>query len=425
MNAEIISVGTELLLGNITDTNATYLTQELAALGINCYWVSQVGDNLGRLTEALGRAWDRSDLTVVTGGLGPTEDDLTREAISALLGEEPVIQPEAEAEIRAFFAGRKLPMPETNRKQATLIPSAQFLPNPIGTAPGWWVEQPRPAGVGAASAGVRRIVAMPGVPFEMRRMWSQEVAPRLVGQSGAVLASRTLKVLGLGESAVEEQVRDLIHTSNPSVGTYAKQDGIHLRLTARAAAPARAAALLAPLEAAMRTRLGPAVWGVDDETLENVVGGLLAGRGLRLGLIEVGGITGGHVARMLTNATQHAERLLAGWVLPTVAGLGDQSGWPWDIAAPPAPTPAVAAALAARLLTGEAGRAALVTLGDLPAARDDERVSAACHLAVALPGQARRALTVPLRGARGEIKRLAALAALNLLRRELLDDPLL
>ena len=423
MNAEIVSVGTELLLGNITDTNATFLTQELAALGINCYWVSQVGDNLGRLGAVLGRAWDRSDLTVVTGGLGPTEDDLTREAISALLGEAMVVQPEVEAEIRAFFTSRKLPMPEANRKQAGLIPSAQFLLNPIGTAPGWWVEQPRPAAPGAAAAGVRRIVAMPGVPFEMRRMWSQEVAPRLVGQSGAVLASRTLKVLGLGESAVEEQVRDLIHGSNPSVGTYAKQDGIHLRLTARAADLDTAGTLLAPLEAAMRARLGTAVWGVDDETLENVIGGLLAGRGLRLGLIEVGGITGGHVARMLTNATQHTDRLLAGWVLPTVAALADQAGRPWDLDAPPAAAPATAAALAAHLGAGAPDRAALVTLGDLPAARDDERVVAECHLAAALPGRAPRALTVPLRGARGETKRLAALVALNLLRRELLHDP--
>src|SRR3954453_962594 len=136
MNAEILSVGTELLLGNITDTNATYLTRELAALGINCYWVSQVGDNLGRLQEVLARALDRSDLTVVTGGLGPTEDDLTREAISALLGETMVVQPALEAELRAFFAGRGLTMPAANVKQATLIPSAQVLANPIGTAPG-------------------------------------------------------------------------------------------------------------------------------------------------------------------------------------------------------------------------------------------------------------------------------------------------
>ncbi|HZI72469.1 MAG TPA: molybdopterin-binding protein, partial [Gemmatimonadales bacterium] len=141
MNAEIVSIGTELLLGNITDTNATFLTQELAALGINCYWVSQVGDNPARLEEVLRRAWQRSDLIILTGGLGPTEDDVTRETISALLGETMEVQADLEADLRAFFSSRNLVMPEQNRKQATLIPSATVLPNPIGTAPGWWVER--------------------------------------------------------------------------------------------------------------------------------------------------------------------------------------------------------------------------------------------------------------------------------------------
>ncbi|HEX6608851.1 MAG TPA: molybdopterin-binding protein, partial [Chloroflexia bacterium] len=210
MNAEIVSVGTELLLGNITDTNATYLTRELAALGINCYWVSQVGDNLGRLTEVLGRAMDRSDLTVVSGGLGPTEDDLTREAIAAVLGEEMVVQPDLEAELRAFFAHRGQVMPARNAKQATLIPSAQVLANPVGTAPGWWVEH-----------NGHVLVAMPGVPHEMMRMWSQEIAPRLVAGGNGEIISRTLKVLGLGESAAEERVEDLLRSNNPTLATYA------------------------------------------------------------------------------------------------------------------------------------------------------------------------------------------------------------
>jgi nicotinamide-nucleotide amidase len=420
MNAEIVSIGTELLLGNITDTNATFLTQELAALGINCYWVSQVGDNESRLEEVLRRAWDRSDLTLLTGGLGPTEDDVTRETISALLGEEMVVDPELEAELRAFFAGRNIVMPEQNRKQATRIPSVTILSNPIGTAPGWWVERARDG----ASGPIRRMAAMPGVPFEMRRMWTQEIAPRLVALSGAHLASRTLKVLGLGESVVEDRVRDLLHTNNPSVGTYAKNDGIHLRLTASAADEAAARALLAPLEAAMRERLGDTIWGVDDEALEDVICAALATAQLRLQVVEVGSITGGQILRVLTSATRHADRLGGGWVVPTgsIAMLAEIAG---EALRRPISgdavvySPAMAGALAEAVRAGTPDCAALVTVGDLPAARDDVRVAADCHAAVALPGRGARALTIPQRAARGEIKRLAGLAALNLLRREL------
>src|SRR5258708_8087327 len=141
MRAEILSCGTELLLCHITDTNATYLAQSLATLGIDLYFVSQVGDNLGRIVETLGRAWQRSDLIIMTGGLGPTEDDLARESISALLGETMAIDPALEGTLRARFAHLAASMPERNLKQATLIPSAQSLPNPVRTAPGWWVEK--------------------------------------------------------------------------------------------------------------------------------------------------------------------------------------------------------------------------------------------------------------------------------------------
>ncbi len=155
MRAEIVSVGTELLLGQITDTNAQYLAQQLASMGIDLYYVSQVGDNQGRVVEVLRRALGRSDLIVVTGGLGPTEDDLTRESIAEAVGEELRVDPVLADWLREHFRRRGRPMPERNLKQATLIPSARALDNPIGTAPGWWVEK-----------GGRIIVAMPGVPRE-------------------------------------------------------------------------------------------------------------------------------------------------------------------------------------------------------------------------------------------------------------------
>src|SRR5215472_13454641 len=210
MRAEILSCGTELLLGHITDTNATYLAQSLASLGIDLYFVSQVGDNQGRIVETLQRAWERSDLIIMTGGLGPTEDDLARESISATLGETMRVDPALEAELRGIFAARNIIMPERNVKQATLIPSARALRNPLGTAPGWWVEKDR-----------RIIVAMPGVPREMYRMWEQEVMPRLSKYTSSLIFTRILRVYGLGESSVEELLDPLIHNANPTVATYA------------------------------------------------------------------------------------------------------------------------------------------------------------------------------------------------------------
>src|SRR6266849_1487450 len=229
MRAESLSCGTELLLGHISDTNVTYIAQSLAALGIDLYFVSQVGDNQGRIVETLQRAWERSNLVIMTGGLGPTEDDLARESISALLGETMRVDPVLEAELRGLFATRNAVMPERNIKQATLIPSAQALANPLGTAPGWWVEKDG-----------HIIVAMPGVPREMYRMWEQEVIPRFVPYAGGLIFTRLLRVWGLGESAVEERLDSVIHSNNPTVATYAKSDAVDVRVTAKAETRERA-----------------------------------------------------------------------------------------------------------------------------------------------------------------------------------------
>ncbi len=285
MKAEIVSIGTELLLGTITDTNASYLAQRLAALGIDCYYISQVGDNLSRLTATLQRAWERSDLVVATGGLGPTLDDLTREAIAGMLDETPYVSPELEARLRHFIASRSLKMPARNVKQATLIPSAEPLLNPVGTAPGWWVNRQR-------GDEQRLLVAMPGVPFEMKRMWQNEVEPRLRSLTSTIIVSRTLKVLGLGESAVEEMVDDLMAGANPTLAPYAKQDGIHLRITAKASNRAQAEEMIARLEAQVRQRLGDAIYAADDESPHSAVADLLRSQGLRCALLEVGSAIG-------------------------------------------------------------------------------------------------------------------------------------
>ena len=290
MKAQIMSVGTELLLGQIIDTNAAWLAQYLSALGIDLYWKVVVGDNLDRLTGELRHAWDRVELIVMTGGVGPTEDDLTREGIAALLGEQMEVQPELERHLRAWFGRRGQPMPERNVKQATLIPSAQVLDNPIGTAPGWWVERDG-----------RIIIAMPGVPVEMRKMWEEQAVPRLQARipGGGVILSRTLKCIGIGESAAEELIHPLIGSPNPTLATYAKQDGVHLRLTAKAASRAAADELLASFEPRVRELAGDFVYGIDDETLAETAGRALVQRGLTVATME--SMTGGLLASQLTD----------------------------------------------------------------------------------------------------------------------------
>src|SRR5215210_2750869 len=281
MRAEILSIGTELLLGTITDTNAAYLAQRLALLGIDCFYISQVGDNLGRLTEALRRAWERRDLVVTTGGLGQTQDDHTREAIASMLGETPEVDPALKTQLRQFFKRRGYEMPPRNLKQATVIPSAQVLANPVGTAPGWWVER-------QGDNGTRIIVSMPGVPFEMTRMWESEVEPRLRELSGMVIASRTLKVLGLGESTVEEKVEDLMQGQNPTLAPYAKRDGVHLRITAKAGDLATAELMICELEDQVRARLGDTIYGSDEESPASVVQSLITSAKMTYSLLEIG-----------------------------------------------------------------------------------------------------------------------------------------
>ena len=285
MRAEILSIGTELLLGQIVDTNASWLAGRLADLGIDCLWVSTVGANLGRATDVIARALGRSDLTVCTGGLGPTEDDLTREAIAAALGERPAVDPKLEDELRAWFGSRGVAMPARNRKQAWLLPSARPLPNPLGTAPGWLVRRDG-----------RTVVAMPGVPREMTRMWEHEVEPLL--RAEGPIRSRTLKLLGIGESAVEEALGDLVRSTTPTVATYAKSDGVHVRVPDRDADASVRDARIAAMEREIRARRGRYVWGIDGETIGDVIGAALAARGWRVATAE--SVTGGEVARALS-----------------------------------------------------------------------------------------------------------------------------
>jgi nicotinamide-nucleotide amidase len=290
------------LLGQIVDTNANFLAQQLPALGLDLFYVSQIGDNLQRLSATFRQALARSDVIITSGGLGPTEDDLTREAIADVLGERPEIQPHLETELRAFFARRGRTMPERNVKQATLIPSASTLPNPVGTAPGWWVERDGTI-----------IASMPGVPYEMHKMWEEQVLPRLARRiSGGVIVSRTLKLAGIGESHAEEALGELTRSVNPTLATYAKSDGIHLRLTAKAPVQREADALLNAFEPRVRQRVEEWLYGTESDSFPAVVGALLREQHLRLAVAE--SATGGQLASLVTEAAGASDYFVAGYV---------------------------------------------------------------------------------------------------------------
>lgn len=289
MKAEIVAIGTEILLGEIIDTNSAHIASRLPELGIDLNYKSVVGDNMDRVVGTLQRAWDRSDLIIITGGLGPTDDDMTREGVAALVGEIPAIDPELEERLRSFFARVNYQMPESNLKQAWLIPSARALDNPRGTAPGWWVEKDG-----------RIIVCMPGVPPEMEMMWANEVAPELARRStGEVLVTRTLKTLGIGEGTVDDMARPLYSLPGIGIGTYARQDGVHLRIGAKGATKEEAWSRVRPVEEEMDRIFGDAIWGKDDDTLDGVVSDLLRERQATLSVME--SCTGGLFASKMTD----------------------------------------------------------------------------------------------------------------------------
>ena len=276
MKAEIIPVGTEILLGNIIDTDSFFLANELPSLGIDLYFVSTVGDNQERLVDTLKQAWKRADLIITTGGLGPTQDDITREAIGELVGEELQVDEKLWQELQSLLSRYLGEIPQSNRKQTTTIRSAQIIPNHMGTAPGWWVEK-----------GGHIIIALPGPPDEMKLMWQESIFPKLQQRvTGEVILSRVIKTFRLAEAKVDELVAPLSKLSNPTLATYIKPDGVYLRITAKAKEKAKAQRLISQSEEQIRGILSFHIWGVDDDTLDSVIGDLLRARNLSLGTME-------------------------------------------------------------------------------------------------------------------------------------------
>lgn len=301
MRAEIVSIGSELLLGQIVDTNAAFIARHLAAIGLDLFHKVTVGDNLGRVAEALATALGRAEVVITTGGLGPTADDVTREAAAQATGRELVFVPELMSQIEAFFGARGFPPSPSNRKQAYIPRGAVPLPNPVGTAPCFIVEE-----------GDRALISLPGVPREMEHLLLTRVIPYLRERydlRGAIVW-RILRVCGLGESRVGEILGDyMAGGANPTVGTMAHLGQVDVRIAAKAADEAAARVLIAPVEAEIRRRLGDLVFGVDGDTLEGVVAAGLAARAWTLALLEAG--TGGLVAERLTAVPGAGDRVHA------------------------------------------------------------------------------------------------------------------
>lgn len=300
-SAEIVSVGTEILLGELVDTNAAWLSNRLAALGVSIYHHTAVGDNKDRVTTALEEAAARADLIITTGGLGPTSDDVTNECLGLVAGREMVEYPEARCHVDEMFVrfGRE-PTP-SNYKQALFPEGSSLIPNPVGTAMGALLER-----------NGTLFATLPGVPLEMERMFEETLEPLIKERTEGTIVSRTLHFIGIGESALAEKVQDFLDASDPTVAPLAGQGKVRLRVTARAATPEEAEAKINPVAEEILSRLGEYHFGEDDETLESAVGRLLTEEGATLALAE--SCTGGLLAKRLTDGAGSSAYFIEGLV---------------------------------------------------------------------------------------------------------------
>lgn len=299
--AEIVTIGTEMLLGDLVDTNSAWISQRLAELGVGIYRHTTVGDNRDRIVTAMKEAAARSDLVITTGGLGPTSDDLTNECLAVAAGREMVEYQEARDHVDTTFArfGRT-PTP-SNYKQALFPEGTTLIPNPLGTAPGALLEVD-----GALFA------TLPGVPAEMKAMFAETLEPLIRARSDGSIVSRTLWFSGIGESALAEQVQDFLDAADPTVAPLAGQGKVRLRITTRAATPEEAEKKIAPVADEILRRLGDYYFGADEETLESAVARLLTEQSATLALAE--SCTGGLLAKRLTDLPGSSAYLLEGLV---------------------------------------------------------------------------------------------------------------
>ena len=303
MTVELISVGTELLFGNIVNTNAAYLAEKCADLGLSCFYQSVVGDNEERLGAVLKAALERSDIVILSGGLGPTEDDLTKEVSAKVMGRQLVMHEPSKKRIEEYFTSRNMELTENNWKQAMMPEGAIAVNNENGTAPGVIIED-----------GEKKVILLPGPPNEMIPMFEKSIMPYLEGSDPEVIYSQTVKICGVGESKAETLIKDMIDSqSNPTIATYAKNCEVHLRVTAKAAGEKEAKKLVKPVVKELKNRFGPCIYTTNaDITLEKAVVDLLIANKLTVSTVE--SCTGGMLAARLINVSGVSDVYKSGYI---------------------------------------------------------------------------------------------------------------
>ena len=412
MRCDVVAVGTELLLGQIVDTNSSWLGEQLAMAGIDSCVQVKVGDNLSRMVKAIRSALADADALVVCGGLGPTHDDITREALAEVMGTTLEFDDEVGMVIAEMFASRNRRMPEINMRQAMVPVGASIIPQRRGTAPGL-----------ICPVGDKVIYAVPGVPFELYEMFERAILPDLLARSGSqsVIASRTLRTWGESESGLNERLHDLIGEldalGNPTLAFLASGwEGIKVRLTAKADSTEAVTALLDDWDARVRRVVGDVVFGTDDDTMESVVLRLMRERGLTLGLAE--SVTGGLVAGRLTNVAGSSEVVRGSIVSYASEVKFDVLGvTPGEVVNERA---AIEMAVGAkRVLGSDVGLALTGVAG--PTEQDGMKPGTLC-IGIVLADDTRYSMTLALPGVRDQMRQLSVISALDALRKKLLGN---
>jgi nicotinamide-nucleotide amidase len=410
MRCEVLAIGTELLLGQIVDTNSAYIGEQLAASGIDSYEHRAIGDNQARIVAALRDMLDRSDAVLICGGLGPTQDDLTRDAIAEVMGVALERHDELAEQIAAMFRARVRDMPQNNLRQADIPVGGHAIPNPIGTAPGLLCE-----------IGDKVVYAVPGVPYEMKLMVDEQVIPDLLRRSGeaSAIVSRSLKTWGTSESALAEMVAHRLEAldargGNPTIAFLARGiEGLVVRVTAKAASREEAQALVDAEEKELRAILGDLVFGADDDTMESAVLELLRGRGWTLGVAE--SLTGGLIGARIVNVPGASETFrgtigsYATDVKRSVLGVTAESVVSEEAAREMAEG-------AQRVLGADVGIAATGVAG--PTEQDGVAVGTV-FFSLALPGLPTEVVSTRLPGDRERLRQFSTISLLNLLRQRL------
>jgi nicotinamide-nucleotide amidase len=406
VRCEVLAVGTELLLGQIVDTNSAWIGEQLAASGIDSYEHRQVGDNQDRLVAALRDLLRDADAVVVCGGIGPTPDDITREAVAELMGVPLRRHDELVAHIAALFGSRGRDMPENNLRQADVPDGAAVIPNLMGTAPGL-----------KCPIGDKVVYVVPGVPYEMQAMFGETVLPDLLARTGdaATIRSRSLKTWGASESGLAEMIAERVDAqTNPTIAFLARGiEGLYVRMTAKAATPAEAEALIEAEERELRVVLGDLVFAVDEETMESVVLERLRKRGWTLGVAE--SLTGGLVGARLAD-TPGASDVFRGAVASYAT---DVKRSVLGVTAPRVVSEECARQMAAgaqRVLGADVGIAVTGVAGPTP--QDDQPVGTV-WFGLAVPGHQPEAVSARLPGDRIRIRQFSTISLLNLLRMRL------